>query len=532
METVIYKTFGIDSILELIHPAGDLGKHFKRNLPVWKPGQENELTKEFSKQKKLQDAMQENPKLAERLALPLSNLPYLPLTLKALSERPMLLHECFELKKFSYYALQIEVILEKAGLQSSYVLPDLSPFYAMLDPDDTKTPVFSISPSYDTKLAKTIGKHMQLQDKKRQVHQHLLKSAQTALKLNNPTPELVVSRTQTDLLDKLNTTKHYELAEENLANLTYRLLESKDLTSLKSQIQALEQELKSLEEQVLVKLSKRLALYMKQLNAAHKLLSVLDWDLAKAIYARQHHCTIPKISKSLGIAFVNAVNLPVKLQQEIQQRKYQPVDLRFSRPLNILTGPNMGGKTTALITTGQLCWLALHGIPVPAERAELCIFDGIWYNREQDEAEGLSSFGKEMVSLTQVLKKETRQLLLCDELAKGTNPLEGEAILCAILDYCSTLDSVCIAATHYDKPAKLSAARQFAIKGIEDKALSKLEKAGVTDLKAQLDMLNALMDYNLISFSGKCRPPRNAITVAQILGLPASILEKAKQQLD
>jgi DNA mismatch repair ATPase MutS len=168
---------------------------------------------------------------------------------------------------------------------------------------------------------------------------------------------------------------------------------------------------------------------------------------------------------------------------------------------------------------------------VPARSATLCLFDQVWHNRGNAEGENLSSFGREVVSLAEALNRKGRTLYLFDELAKGTNPQEGEALLTAVLAHLAEKPCLTLAATHYDLPSGLNKVQRFAIKGIDPKELKKLAKADKPSLEAGLDYLNSLMDYNPVKIDDKQAPPQNAIPIAALLGLPQSIIRLAEKLL-
>jgi len=528
MDKAVIKALQFNLVLDLIEPTGESGKHFKRHLTGYLPGQEATLRKEYQHLEQLIAAISSEKKLSAQLSSILAEIPYLPQTLKAVTERPLFLHECFELKKLVHYALQLKQFCSSHNLNKSYPFPDLDILYAMLDPDRTNSPAFALSPAFDFKLAKTIEKLQELQLTKRQIEHQLLKDAQKALGLNKPSPEIVISRLQTKELIKLQKSTYYYPADENFANLTFRLKDTPPLASLKKEITALTAKLTKVEEEVLLKLSKKLKTYSSTLKQTAFLVEQLDWDYARAVFAFKYNCSIPVITTKLKLSAQQAVNLPLKLSLASQNRKYQPLDLRFRSSLNILTGPNMGGKTTALKTVGQLVLMTRFAIPVPAQEAELCLFDNIWYNQELEGGENLSSFGKEIVSLAAVLTQKGKTLFLFDELAKGTNPVEGEAILTSVLEYLQSMPCLCLTATHYDIAKNIRSAVQYAIKGIDLTSLKKLSKADKNSLDAQLDLLNKLMDYSLVKLTGKAAPPQNAIPIAKILGLPEEIIRIAE----
>lgn len=528
MDKVVFSALQFNSILDLIIPVGEAGRQYKHHPAKWKPGQETDLRREYKRLEALIIILKENKKLTDQLSSALSELPYLPNTLKALQERPLLLHECFEIKKLVHYALQLKQLTVKHGLQKHYSFPELEKIYALLDPEQAKSPTFTLSPAFDTKLAKLLGELSNLQSAQRKEEHKLLQSAQKALSLNNPTIELVISRLEKEKVKKLAKTEYYLLADENFANLTFRLKDNKQLAKTRKQISALSAQITKTEEAVLKSLSKKLKAYHPVLIQTAELVQKLDWDYAKAVFAMKYNCCIPVITNKLQISVNQAVNLPVKLYQTEQNRSFQPIDLEFTGSLNIITGPNMGGKTTALKTIGQLCLLAHYAIPVPAKVAELCLFDNIWYNQQLESGENLSSFGKEIVSLSGVLRKKGKTIFLFDELAKGTNPVEGEAILTAVLDYVKSLSCLCVAATHYDIAKNVKSAVQYAIKGIDIKALKKFSNIDKQSLEKQLDLINQLMDYSLIKLTGKAAPPQNAIPIAKALSLPNDIIKLAE----
>jgi DNA mismatch repair protein MutS2 len=530
MDKAMFASLQFNEVLELITPVGESGKNHKYHIQGFKPGQEAHLCKEYNRLDCLLSALKKDRKLSEQLNSSLSATPYLPQTLKALQKRSLLLHECFEIKKLLHYVLQLKQLCTKAGLLKHYPFPELQKLYNLLDPEKTQSPTFALTASFAPILAKLLLKTQELHLAKRQAEHKLLVAAQKAAGLKNPIAEIVVSRLDSKKLQKVQKSGYYILSGENFANLTFRLKDSRELTAIKKQISSLAPKLGKSEEKVLTDLSKKIKSYQKSLLKAAELVQILDWDYAKAVFALKHHCTIPKITDEIKINAIQVVNLPVKLNLTEHNRKYQPLDLLFDDTLNVLTGPNMGGKTTTLHTVGQLCLLACYGIPVPAEKAELCLFDNLWHNAETEGGENLSSFGREIVTLANMLNKKGRTLYLFDELAKGTNPMEGEAILTAVMQYLSAKSCLVLTATHYDIPVRLKKVIRFAIKGIDTKALKRLAKADKLSLDTQLDLLNQLMDYSLIKVSDKQAPPKNAITIAEILGLPGAIIRLAQKK--
>jgi len=318
---------------------------------------------------------------------------------------------------------------------------------------------------------------------------------------------------------------------ENLANYSFKLADSPIALKIKQEIESLRNAIAEEETCILQNLSNKVQACISDLEIAYHSTGELSWDHCLAEFSIQYGCCIPELlpwydDRFPGISITAAANLPLKLYLETHNRSYQALDFSFSNDANLITGPNMGGKTTALITLGQLCSLAALGIPLPAKQATLPIYDHVYYNHNSnDNSENLSSFGREVVAFNAALQKKGRTLMLLDEFAKGTNPAEGEAICLAVIKYLSATAHTLVAATHFTAPAKLEGIAHFSIKGIGEKDFSHLQMLPEGDMKSRLKLLSEAMDYALISLPGTSNPPQCAVKIATILGLPKEILE-------
>jgi DNA mismatch repair protein MutS len=153
------------------------------------------------------------------------------------------------------------------------------------------------------------------------------------------------------------------------------------------------------------------------------------------------------------------------VMESVLRTKFVPndLDLRESeRRFVLLTGPNMGGKSTYLRQTGLLAIMAQIGSYVPARRMELGIIDRIFtrIGAGDDLASGQSTFYMEMAEAANILRRSTRRsLLLIDEVGRGTGTLDGLAIAQAICEFLLSLEEqapLVLFATHFHELCALS----------------------------------------------------------------------------
>ncbi|MDD2228284.1 MAG: hypothetical protein PHY48_02605 [Candidatus Cloacimonetes bacterium] len=523
------ESLGLDKLFALIEAKGELAASIKRHKLARQHVKLTELAAEYRHCSLFIELITQNKPTKAKLEDIFSH--FQELALSQIKQADCLqLHELFELKNFLWQYQQMCAVLKEHALETLHPMPNLSALFKLLDPDGNGLPTFRISPKYSLPLAKLLDLQLNSSRHLQEERQRDLVAARQALDMSKLKEEFVLSRNRQEELAKLLATKHFIVFNENLANYSFRLADSANALAIKQELKAIKGTITEEEANILQKLSKQIKAHFKDLETAYTSAGELSWDFYLAEFAHKYSCCIPKLLADdipfPGIKLKAAVNLPLWLYLEANNRSYQALDIRLEKATNLITGPNMGGKSTALITLGQLCYLASKGIPLPAQKAELPVYDNIYYNHTStDNSENLSSFGREVVAFNAALQRKGKTLMLLDEFAKGTNPAEGEALCSAVIEYLSSTEHTLVATTHFSAPAKLDGISHFSIKGIAEKDFSSLQKLPEADMKSRLKLLSEAMDYALVPIRGTSQPPQCAVKIATILGLAPEILE-------
>lgn len=288
-------------------------------------------------------------------------------------------------------------------------------------------------------------------------------------------------------------------------------------------------ELKSFEDKVLSSESRALArekmlfeMLLEELRQDIANLQVMSAAIAQidllsnfAHQARLRNWSRPEFSPETGIKIM-AGRHPVV--EALNKTAFTPNDthLDYAHRMAIITGPNMGGKSTFMRQTALISLLAYCGSFVPAQSAVLGPIDRIFtrIGSADDLSTGKSTFMVEMTETSQILHHATNQsLVLMDEVGRGTSTYDGLSLAWAcVLDLSKRVKCLCLFATHYFELTELS------------------KESGIYNYHVSAKELNG----NLILLHKVQQGPASqshGLQVAKLAGIPANVIKEAQNRL-
>lgn len=278
------------------------------------------------------------------------------------------------------------------------------------------------------------------------------------------------------------------------------------------------------EQAVCADLSQKLTPYMPALLASLDVLGHLDLLFAKAALARDLGGVMPTLTER-ELSFVNMVHPAMADRLKQQGGAFTPLTISLAPGAAVLTGANMGGKSVCLKTLALNVYLTHCGLFPFAQAARVPFFDDLCLVRGEGEdgREGLSSFGGELMAADAAARavRSGFSLVLFDEFARGTNPVEAERLQQGAIRYFNASGSVCLFVTHYAAVAA-RADRRFLVRGIRDLDVAegrRLIEAGAD----KLTVLRRFMDYGVEEVRDAA-VPQKALAVAELLGVEEGLL--------
>jgi dsDNA-specific endonuclease/ATPase MutS2 len=366
--------------------------------------------------------------------------------------------ELFEIKNLSQLSQTAKEAIADLGLTAMLPMPDTREVFALLDPDKTGIANFYIYDSYDSRLA-PVRRELQ------------------ALQTSDGDPMRISEL----------------LAQQN-----------------------------EIQNEVCVRLSDQLNRWTDLLVTTMEQMAYADYLVAKAELAISWGLTRPETGDH--IEYKELTNHRLKERNEKANLRYQPVDVALYDGVTLITGANMAGKTVLLKSVGTAQLMAQCGMYVPASMAVVKLVEGVVSSigDEQDEMNGLSSYAAEIMKISNILNtcREHNMLVLIDEPARTTNPVEGKALVQAIIKILNSKSSTTLVTTHYSGLG--SECRRLRVKGFVE---------GLADVPLTPQSINRFIDYSLTEDQSD-NVPHEALRIAAILNCDSEMITLAQKNVN
>ncbi len=296
---------------------------------------------------------------------------------------------------------------------------------------------------------------------------------------------------------------------------------TQELKDLETKILGAKEKIVRIEYELFSKIREAVANEYARISKTAENIACLDalCSLAHVAKARNYCC--PEISTD-GVIDIEDGRHPV-VEVVLGSQPFVPnntyLDSENNR-CNIITGPNMAGKSTYMRQVALITLLAQIGSFVPAKKAKISICDAIFtrVGASDDLAAGQSTFMVEMNEVSQILKQATsKSLIIFDEIGRGTSTFDGMSIARAVLEYTAdkkTLGAKTLFATHYHELTEL----EGSVKGIINYNIA-VKKRG-DDITFLRRIIRGGADGSY------------GIEVAKLAGVPDSVVKRARKILE
>ncbi|MGH9396713.1 MAG: DNA mismatch repair protein MutS [Terriglobia bacterium] len=295
-----------------------------------------------------------------------------------------------------------------------------------------------------------------------------------------------------------------------------------ELKELEIKILDAEEKRQSIERELFVEIRRRVGAESKRIRESAARLAELDVLACFAWLAAERNFHRPELSSEGDFEIIQGRHPVIEhIAAQNQSGPFIPNDLYLNTSTDrilIITGPNMGGKSTYLRQTALIALMAQAGGFVPAAKARLPVLDRIFtrIGASDNLAQGRSTFMVEMTEAAGILNTATPQsLVLLDEVGRGTATFDGLAIAWAVVEHLQThTRAKTLFATHYHELTELA----DLLPGIKNYHVSVKESGSNILFLRKVEPGSADKSYG--------------VEVARLAGLPPGVIERAREILE
>ncbi|MFQ5508949.1 MAG: DNA mismatch repair protein MutS [Leptospirillia bacterium] len=290
-----------------------------------------------------------------------------------------------------------------------------------------------------------------------------------------------------------------------------------ELKELETKIFSASERIERLEAGLFAALRDKLATHVERLQWTAAAVASIDTVCALAVVAHEGGWVRPEVTESRELHIEGGRHPSVEAMLPAGAFVANDTQLSGDSPVQIVTGPNMAGKSTYLRQVALICLLAQMGSFVPAARARIGVVDRIFsrIGASDNVSEGLSTFMVEMTETAGILHNATdHSLVILDEIGRGTSTFDGLSIAWAVAEHLHDISGArTLFATHYHELTDLAQTRD-----------------GVENVNVQVREWNdEIVFLHKIVSGGADRS--YGIQVARLAGLPNTVIERAREVL-
>lgn len=455
-----------------------------KQVAPFQPDEKEKLALEYEEIGRIMSAFECAHKELGQIELSLMFMKEIRGSIRNLREMSLSDIELYEIKNF---LIQVEKILpifnqwnQKIGLET-ISFEDVTEPLNILDPEQKRIPSFYISESYSVKL-----------------------------------------KDVRDLKKKMEVALRQELTSQK----------REEYLGLRMEAVADEEKI---EQEIRVWISNSIRPFMSIFQKNIEMVGRLDFLIQKAKLAKKFPSVKPELTRG-NVSLIGLIHPELDQILQDKGKKFTPISIEMEKGVTVLTGANMGGKSVALRTILLNLYLAQCGFYSYGKQILFPIFDYIILIAEEYQSmkDGLSSFGGEIIALKQALdmKENGYGLLIMDELARGTNPDEGAAIVRAVVKYCNPKSQLTLLATHYDHVAEY-ANSHYQVYGLKNMDMAKVQnEIRLKKDQSGISFISKCMNYGIYKVLQVQDCPKDALNVCKLLGLQEEIIEYMENDLD
>ncbi|MBQ6900223.1 MAG: hypothetical protein IJN72_05230 [Firmicutes bacterium] len=529
---------GLEYIMQSIDLNTPFGKKQLKEIKPFFPGEEDELKEELDKVEKMVDFVQSNGRLVEQIQELFMEVKEVSHSITRAANQTLAVVEIYEIKSLLLGMRRLLQLTKKGDellVPEEYILEDTTALLDVLDPRRDRINTFYIYDEFSEKLKELRGKKREFEVAIRKEQKARREEIRKAYGVNlTPKFDVVVAKTSADF-EKIKAIEDLEIVDQDYMSVTFQLKANEVVYGLMREMDEVHAALEEEETEVCRMLSEKISEHAEVLLENCEKMGALDVALGKAVYAVKHECTKPEIADEHVIQITEGRNLQVEDILKKKGKPYCPVSIELADGVTCITGANMGGKTISLKLTGQVAILTQYGFFVPAKKAKVGLsnYMQILVGDSQSLERGLSTFGSEMEELKEILDHSVdRTLLLIDEIASGTNPVEGLALTKALVDYLIEKPYISLITTHFETVTEKEGVVNMQVKGLADADFTLLNREiQYAKRSERINIISKYMDYRLYKVEKQGEVPKDALNIAKMLGISSEIIEGAKKYI-